>query len=70
MKKYSKLILLLIVVLILAIGFRFYKHNKQNKSCERGMTGKCLPEGMCVAPNDATVSCEELRQNPTKTDWL
>jgi uncharacterized protein YneF (UPF0154 family) len=23
----------------------------------------------CVAPNDAIVDCELLRQNPTKTDW-
>lgn len=70
MKKYLKLILPLIVALILAIGFGFYRHNIQNKNCERGMTGECLPKGMCVAPNDAIVSCEVLRKNPTKTDWL
>ena len=24
---------------------------------------------ICIAPNDARVSCDELRENPSKTDW-
>lgn len=24
----------------------------------------------CVAPNDDLLSCDALRQNPTKTDWI
>ncbi len=31
------------------------------------LSGKSVKK--CVAPNDALVDCELLRQNPTKTDW-
>lgn len=29
----------------------------------------CASGDNCVAPNDAIVKCEDLRANPTKTDW-
>lgn len=56
-----------IVVLLAVSAFAVYQHNKT--PCETAMSGGCLPEGLCHAPNDALVSCEELRANPNKSDW-
>ncbi len=69
MKKHLRTILLISISILLVFGFLFYQHSGQVENCERGMNGKCLPAGKCVAPNDAVVSCKALKQNPSKTDW-
>lgn len=70
-KRQVTLVVVTVILLVIVAGIAWTLTNRAPETCtERGMTGKCLPEGRCVAPNDAIVSCEKLQQNPTKTDWF
>gem|GEM_PF-5105985 len=58
MKKRTKLLAVLCALVVVVAGLAFYK---QQTKCERGITDECLPKGMCMAPNDAVVSCDVLK---------
>jgi hypothetical protein len=66
MKKYRKLAYLILVILILCGSYYWYSIRKNN-NCD---AIACPSGNKCVAPNDALVDCEKLRQNPVKTDWV
>lgn len=65
-KKNKKLLIVAAVVSALIIGIVTAVVTRQNNKCD---AIACAYGDTCVAPNDAIVSCEELRKNPTKTDW-
>ncbi|HEX8762962.1 MAG TPA: hypothetical protein VF733_04375 [Candidatus Saccharimonadales bacterium] len=66
-KKNKKLIIIAIAALVLIAGIVAVVVVRQNNyKCD---VTACASGDNCVAPNDAIVNCEELRKNPTKTDW-
>lgn len=62
--KRNKLILIITLVILVIAAFWFTFANQNN--CD---AIACASGDNCVAPNDAIVKCEDLRKNPTKTDW-
>lgn len=69
MKKHLTIIITAIVVLVITVVW--VQSYRASTVCKQtSLSGECLPEGKCSAPNDAIVDCEKLKQNPTKTDWL
>lgn len=54
------------LALVLIVGIAAVVILQRNNKCD---VMACASGDRCVAPNDAIVSCEELRKNPTKTDW-
>lgn len=67
-KKNKKLaiITVAVVALVLIVAIVAVVVAQQNNKCD---AIACASGDKCVAPNDAIVSCEELRKNPGKTDW-
>lgn len=65
-KKNKKLIIIAVVILVVIVGIAAVVIAQQNNRCD---AIACASGDKCVAPNDALVSCEELRKNPGKTDW-
>ena len=65
-KKNKKLIIIAVAILVVIVGIVAVVLAQQNNKCD---AVACASGDKCVAPNDAIVSCEELRKNPTKTDW-
>lgn len=65
-KKNKKLLIIAIVALVLIIAIVAVIVAQQSNRCD---AIACASGDKCVAPNDAIVSCEELRKNPGKTDW-
>ena len=65
-EKNKKLTIITVVALVLIVAIVAVAVVQQNNKCD---AIACASGDKCVAPNDAIVSCEELRKNPTKTDW-
>ena len=63
-KKRKILIITTILLLITGLAAYFYVH--RGRSCQYIA---CASGDDCVAPNDAIVECEDLRNNPTNTIW-
>lgn len=65
-RKNKKLIIIVAISLVLIGAIVVIAITRQNNRCD---AIACASGDNCVAPNDAIVNCEELRKNPTKTDW-
>lgn len=62
-KKQIFIILSVVVTLSLCItGYILYKKDQTQVCSQTDMLGNCLPEGMCVAPTDGIVACDDLDQ--------
>ena len=67
MKKRKKIVLIIVLMVLVFAAALYYQTQRDSNDCD---AIACASDGKCVAPNDAVVNCERLRQNSTKTDWL